>query len=133
MSWLETVPPFWNKVRSHCTEVNLSDFHPSLSHPPRPWTKMADVVSMVTLPLASPCWNICSIARRDEWNSIRITSTREGWPLWVTGYKSMYFSYRPSNEPSNLRTPSLRYRGEDDDETVIMSSKICNPMQFMWS
>lgn len=54
---------------------------------------------------------------------------RRGGPSNDEGYELTYFSYLPSNEPSNLQTPFLRYRDGDDDETVIICSRICNPMQ----
>lgn len=72
------------------------------------------------------------MARRDEGNCVRVTSTerRGGGPLDDEGYELTYFSYLPSNEPSNLQVPFLRHGDDDDDETVIMCSRICNLMQF---
>lgn len=53
---------------------------------------------------------------------------RRGGPSDDEGYELTYFSYLPSNEPSNLQTPFFNEDG-DDDETVIMCSRICNLMQ----
>lgn len=55
---------------------------------------------------------------------------RRDGPSDDDGYELTYFSYLPLNEPSNLQAPFLRYGDDDDDETVIMCSRICNPMQF---
>lgn len=54
---------------------------------------------------------------------------RRGGPSDDEGYELIYFSYLLLNEPSNLQAPFLRHGDGDDDETVIMCSKICNPMQ----
>lgn len=113
------------EVLSHVAAVNLSDF--LQPHPSRPWNKMADRVSMETLSrsIGTHSW-------QEGMNEIACAprQPRRGGPSDDEGYELTYFSYLPSNEPSNLQAPFLHYGDDDDDETVIMCSRICNLMQF---
>lgn len=76
-----------------------------------------------TLPLHLFARTVRSVAWRDERNSVRATSTKEGWHTRIIGYEPTYFSYRPSNEPSNLQAP--RFFAAETVEVVTMRSLLC--------